>query len=687
VGTEEQLERVFGSQGQTVYAARQQIREGGVPQIVRTMPTEPWNPATLLIGLEDPQGSLNGNLYQHPSTPAFVVAAVVVVDRNDVSDAAVFGAYESLVIELLNDSGAVVEDVEASLDPGDANYLGQLDVEGVQLYASFINVQTALRGENIGSRYVPDGALDFTGQSPSRGQTPWITSQSDVRGGEQRLFRFRGLSEGDNQDVKVSIANIRRNSFDVQVRDFTDSDLNPEVLEEFEGVNLDSESEDFIARRIGTDVPVFGGGQLQNSGGQYELRSRYVQVEMASLTFPDRAVPFGFEGYSEPVVAPQDVAVPNLPVTRNRQGVEAEVLGARRRNLYLGIDLADTGAQPFAARTPNNADTQPGYTLESVLGPDVFDSDLDDRKFTVAFQDGYEGSNPYVKPKYGDNVQPQNVQGLDCSSFDASGTEAYQTAFQVLSDSEAVEASHVSTPAVIAEDHAPVISQAQSLCEARGDCLYTYQASHFGKSVSDIAKDAEAAYGSFVAAYQGWLQSPNTSFDLPLADLIPAVFAQNDNQASPAKAPAGSVRGRIRGSRIKEVFGRREREQLLGQNINHASKTRERLQVIGNETRRPGGALANLNVRRGVNFAKLVAQSAAREILFEPNTRDTREFLKDEVVSRLEPVARRGGIRQFVVETSGERNAIRGAIAIQFEQVVDTIQIDFEVQRDQVVFT
>jgi hypothetical protein len=121
-------------------------------------------------------------------------------------------------------------------------------------------------------------------QSPS---TPYLVSE--LRGNKVfKLFKFVTISDGDsaNYEVKVSIANLSFNnmSFDVLVRNFFDTDSNPIVIEKFTNCNMDPNSNNFIAKKIGS------------VDGEYALLSKYIMVEMADEA-PVDALPCGFYGY------------------------------------------------------------------------------------------------------------------------------------------------------------------------------------------------------------------------------------------------------------------------------------------------------------------------------------------------------------------------------------------------------
>ena len=76
-------------------------------------------------------------------------------------------------------------------------------------------------------------------------KTPFLVSE--LRGNKvYELFRFVTISDGfeANTQVKISIANISFNNstFDVQVRDFFDTDANPVVYEKFTNCTMDPAS-------------------------------------------------------------------------------------------------------------------------------------------------------------------------------------------------------------------------------------------------------------------------------------------------------------------------------------------------------------------------------------------------------------------------------------------------------------
>jgi len=145
--------------------------------------------------------------------------------------------------------------------------------------------------------------------------TPFFVSE--LRGNEVfNLFRFISISDGSaaNTQIKVSIAGISFNNqtFDVLVRDFFDTDTNPVVIEKFTNCNMDINSNNFVAKKIGS------------SDGEFQLISKYIMVEMAS-EYPASALPCGFRGYTQRVYSSTNFISP-LPFYKIKYNTPGETI-------------------------------------------------------------------------------------------------------------------------------------------------------------------------------------------------------------------------------------------------------------------------------------------------------------------------------------------------------------------------
>lgn len=253
-----------------------------------------------------------------------------------------------LVLSSSNASGFATTDghaglkiFTASLNPTSQDYIGKIlnkdpelfPEEEHLLYADFAvedevatvsydeNSVAVVSGSSLTSGDSGDTSLTFReifGRFDTRyttPQTPWIISQPFGKT-EYNLFRFETISDGQfaNTQVKVSVSNLRASTddkdpfgtFTVLVRRFNDTDLKPEILEQFAGCTLNPKSEDYVARRVG-DTKVYFNFDADSEDerrlvktGKYSNKSSFVRIIMApdveDGAVPQETMPFGFRG-------------------------------------------------------------------------------------------------------------------------------------------------------------------------------------------------------------------------------------------------------------------------------------------------------------------------------------------------------------------------------------------------------
>lgn len=163
---------------------------------------------------------------------------------------------------------------------------------------------------------------DAFGRFDTRYQTARTTSFISQPFGtkEYDLFHFESLDDGSvgNKRVKISISDLKRSTnpknkfgtFTVLVRDYSDTDTNLKVLEQFPLCSLDPRSENYVANKIG-DLKVYYNFDADteserriNVEGKRSNKSRYVRIVMNSQVedrlIPDETLPFGFRGLPLP---------------------------------------------------------------------------------------------------------------------------------------------------------------------------------------------------------------------------------------------------------------------------------------------------------------------------------------------------------------------------------------------------
>ena len=240
----------------------------------------------------------------------------------------------------------------ASLNPASPNYLGDVlntDPWKFQekqhlLYLDFAvsdevaTVATQLHSVGIvsGSRNtngvgLGDSWLDSFGRFDTRyttPKTPAVISQPFGRQ-EHDLFHFETLSDGQNANhsFKVSITNLRASidvnnpygTFDVEIRDFRDTDESKTVLEAYPQCNLDPNSDRYIGRVVGDYKAVYNFDAEDPDErrvvvtGKYPNLSSRIRVVVSNAVenkhTPKEALPFGFRGI--PVIKTNDSLTDN----------------------------------------------------------------------------------------------------------------------------------------------------------------------------------------------------------------------------------------------------------------------------------------------------------------------------------------------------------------------------------------
>ena len=148
-------------------------------------------------------------------------------------------------------------------------------------------------------------------------QTTWIIGQDlgDATAfnynSAQKLFRLHSMDHGEwvQSNLKVSIEDIRPPSndsdtygtFTVALRSISDSDKNPMYVERFSGCDLNPNSPNYIARKIGDKYVAWDyTDERLLEYGSYPNASKFVRVEVnADLddgALDSRYLPFGFFG-------------------------------------------------------------------------------------------------------------------------------------------------------------------------------------------------------------------------------------------------------------------------------------------------------------------------------------------------------------------------------------------------------
>ena len=241
-----------------------------------------------------------------------------------------------------DDGNAGVRILTASMDPASDNYFAKVlntDPEAFSTYKHYVYADYAVdnciaavgTGSNniailSGSSNTSTTSGDTTqafrqafGRFDTRytaAKTPWFISQP-YGGTEYDLFYFEALDDGKypNDKVKVSVASIQASTnprdshgtFSIVIRAFNDTDFEPKILEQYNNLSLDPNSENYIAKKIG-DMKSSFNFDVEDSNdrrivttGKYSNVSKFVRVVMNSTVereeLPADILPFGFRGF------------------------------------------------------------------------------------------------------------------------------------------------------------------------------------------------------------------------------------------------------------------------------------------------------------------------------------------------------------------------------------------------------
>ena len=630
----------------------------------------------------------------------------------------------------------------ASLDPTSDKYVEKVfsknplatKANGVDtpfyLYKVF---KSALTAHGSGSALAGgDISTISLAQDYQSANTPFITSQK-LDGATTNLFKIRLRSHGevDTQGkYKVGILNVKSagsvagsdyGSFSIQVREIdqqTYKQSDDVIVEQFDNLNLDPKSANFVARKIGDRyVTIDTDGKLTYNG-DWPNMSKYIYIEnydqVKKGAMPVDLVPYGHAA----VVAPVSSSVSALPTASFVATQTDSTTGNYDSSIFYGYDFGDQDNRQYLAPLDTSAvaganvtfslDDMDGSALATANdfgGSATFSDNTEkvtlalsavaQRKFAVPFQGGFDGANPAVEKKTGNDIQATNTQGFDCSTSTASGSVAYKRALNAVSNQDEFDINLVSTPGLVYTLHPNPINHGISMTEARGDAFFIFDPSAWADNINATTAAVSNLDTNYAAAYYPWVKVLDDSINLPVwvppSVVIPGVISQNDRVAHEWFAPAGLNRGGLTNVlEAKTRLTHAERDLLYEDRVNPiASFPGQGVVVFGQKTlQAKPSALDRINVRRLLIRLKKFIASSSRYLVFENNTVATRNRFLNIVNPYLESVQSNQGLTAFrvVMDDSNntpdviDRNQLVGQIFIQPARAVEFIVLDFVVQ-------
>ena len=636
---------------------------------------------------------------------------------------------------LLTGSSLALTKYSCSLDATSDNYLDkvfgtdpQATTKEVYVYKQW---KTEIETWKTASINLTVDSLDFDEVEYACAETPSIQSQN-----YDALFSFKTRAHGgdQNNEVKISIYDIKKagsiagseyGAFSVAVRKFDDKDKSPEILETFQGVNLDPNSTSYVLKKIGDRYTTIDADGKITYKGDWPNMSEYVYINPdASLEMvPRDTVPFGHASYKEPVSSSDGTWVP-APSFKADQLIDS----VYSSKAHYGINLDDiknyNDNYQFFAPIPGGtnqigqmdshkaaeaAGTRTGsFSLNEVSGtagaPDGYLTKSDgfslsaahvnQLKFTVGFQGGFDGYDPSRVSYTGNSITTENLYGYNFADSTKEGQLAWKKALNTIANPDEFDINMILTPGIIQGYHDAIVTHTTNICEARGDCFYIVDCTRHEQTITNATSNIGTQDTNYVATYYPWVKIVDTGKAKPVwvppSVVLSGVIAYTDQVSHEWFAPAGLNRGGL--TEVIEAETRlthEERDELYENRVNPiASFPGQGVVVWGQKTLQgKPSALDRVNVRRLLIRVKKFIASASRYLVFEQNTSATRARFLNIANPFLESVQANSGLSAFkvVMDDSNntpdlvDRNILYGQIFLQPTRTAEFIVLDFSI--------
>jgi len=737
-----EFEEIFGKESQDFYVpftAKQYLRSAGAVTIVRVLGLGGYANDTISIGISGSNGHFVGATLKpsrgaaDPDTLDLTTSGSILLTD---------GATKSSFTLAINGTSYAL-----SFNSSSANYIGNVFSEDAQdankdvyIYSNFLATQNLMgTSDSVTVATGSDENFSFDYKSAA---TPPIQSQL-VNSARTDLFRVSTRSHGTNVNSKyrIGISDVKRPA-DVPGSDYGSFSLqvivnNPgqnddgTILENFQNLNFDEESTNFLPRVIGDrNVSIDSNGKLTYNG-DFPNQSKYIYISSYSnLTGISKdLVPMGFGA----VALPHNTSLASLagsgsmsiPTASLQGGISASLgqvnsRGTYDRNVYYGFDFANSNSTEYLGPLPSVSSSGNNVTMSledfngnndaSVLGSrytigavklSLSGSAFQQLKFQVPFQGGFDGSNPATERKTGTNITAGNTQGFDLSTSTSNGTLGYKRAINAISNPDEFDINLLATPGVIHSIHPSVTNHAIDKVEDRADAFFILDGSPYGATIQQAIDNVKTLDSNYVGTYHPWVKILDSVKGrptwVPPSVVLPGVYANNDRIGQEWFAPAGLNRGGL--TEVLEAETRltnAERDDLYENRVNPiASFPGQGVVVFGQKTLQgKPSALDRINVRRLlINLRKFIA-STSRFLVFEQNTSSTRNRFLNIVNPYLEQVQANSGLTAFrvVMDDSNntpdvvDRNQLVGQIFIQPTRTAEFIVLDFVVQPTGAAF-
>jgi len=476
-----------------------------------------------------------------------------------------------------------------------------------------------------------DGAL----LNNSNGVTISTGSNSVLLSGSRDNFRW-----------EISTTNPDKGTFTLLMRRGDDTVKRKQVLETWNNLSLDPNSNNYISRVLGDQYVTFGGDQNDaylNYNGSYPNKSKYIYVS-------------------------------NVKTTIDYLDENGEL-----RDNSLSASLPGPGSGSW------NGGFNSG--LNGVAG---FNS-----------QGGVDAASGITTPySFYDNISSTDSQGYYLSSTTTEdGGTSYMEALALLGNQDEYDINLLFLPGIvdgIGGAHTGIISKAVDICEDRGDCFLVYDGVEYSTTnVITVTSQAETRDSNYAATYWPWVRVNDSKTGkmrwIPPSVELAGIYAFNDKVAHPWFAPAGLNRGGLDSViQAARKLTQANRDDLYESNVNPiATFPGQGVVVFGQKTlQKKASALDRINVRRLLIKVKKFIASSSRFLVFEQNNAATRQRFLNIANPYLEQVQSQSGLSAFRVvmdETNNtpdvvDRNILAGQLFLQPTRTAEFIVLDFTIQ-------
>lgn len=590
-----------------------------------------------------------------------------------------------------------------------------------------------LRDGNAGYSSASFGGLTPFTFGFNSGSTPWVTSQLFGGSTTYNLFRVHTLGHGEaeNGRFKVSMKNVRTavnaeinpyGRFDLEVRNFGDTDRNKGIVENFPNLTFDPDDPNYICRAIGDKFFLYDTDRDKIvERGDYANRSKLIRIELTTGSLPNESLPWGFRGLEKADLtitgsalaeAGPEVSsgIADLPLVADL--LDKSTQSEAKTYVYWGMETTLSGN--VAARftrypkmTGSDADFSLRFVSGSQLGDLRYDTTLpvSDQKapgdtlastvlspaeaqFTVPIAFGFDGFDRRLE-----NPLENESQLLDGSQI---GVQALRQGIDVVSDPDFIDINLLAVPGIYSSK---VVDYGIDAVTDRADVFYVIDIT--GSTVDAVVQEVKGR--GFDSNYAGVYYPSIKVFDdvnnvaktLPAS--IPALgaIAFNDRVSAQWFAPAGLNRAGLSPDTIgfnvlsiTDQLTADERDSLYENRVNPIARFPDVPQGViwGQKTLQlASSALDRINVRRLLIRAKKLVASAVKFLVFEPNDATTQTRFRQLVNPILADIQQKQGLERFLVvmdESTNppeivDRNIMAGKIFLVPTRAAEFISIDF----------